>query len=204
MKYRLNLYAERFRPKRILLNRWVLASSVGLFTLLSIVGGAGLSRVNYSLTEQHRLLSVQQMQLQTRMLELSKRVQARSENELLHEAIAEQTRDIASKRQMLNHLIDSPLLTEIRFSQFMQGLSNSHVQGLWLTRVRADGNNLILDGSSLSEELVPQWIHRLSSQADFRGKTFSALELTRPQDSPMPHLDFHLSTQLLQGDGNNG
>lgn len=204
MKYRLNLYVERFRPIRILLNRWVFGVSLGLCTLLSILGWGGMNRLNHSLAERYRSLSSQQAQLQTRMLELSKKVQAGSDNKALQTAIVEQTRDIASKRQLLDHLTGSPLLTEIRFSQFMQGLSNSHVQGLWLTRVRADGNNLILDGSSLSEELVPQWIQQLSSQTDFRGKKFGALELTRPQDSSMPHLDFHLSTQLLPGDGDNG
>jgi Tfp pilus assembly protein PilN len=204
MKYRLNLYTEQFRPRRIGFNRWLFGVSLVSVALLLIAGGVGLHLANRGLVEQHRQLSDQQAKLQARMLMLSKQMQANTPDQALLDAIVEITDEIASKRQMLEYLDRSPLLTETRFSHFMQGLSNSHVQGLWLTRVRAEGNNLMLDGRSLSEELLPQWISRLSSQTNFRGKKFNALELNRPQDNLTSQLDFHLSTQVHRVDDNNG
>jgi Tfp pilus assembly protein PilN len=179
-----------------------LLASLGFLTFLLLGLGFALGRINQGLAEEHRVLLNQQAQLQNRMLELGKRVESNSNHSDLQQRISELSQDIASKQQILQHLDNSPLLTETRFSHVMDGLSNSHVQGLWLTRVRADGNNLVLDGSSLSEELVPQWLHRLSLQENFQGKKFSALELYREQDAS--HLNFHLSTSFEQTKDGNG
>jgi Tfp pilus assembly protein PilN len=204
MKYRLNLYTERFRPKRLLLNRWSLGAGVGLLVLVVLAGGFAMGLGNSELEQRQQGLAGRQDELQTRLLNMSRQLEGNRRGQALQDAIAVQSQAIAGKQRILEHLANSPLLTESRFSQLMLGLSNSHVQGLWLTRVRADGNNMELDGSSLSEELVPQWLRRLSTQTDFRGRKFGALELTRPEDGSMTRLDFHLSTELEQADGHNG
>jgi Tfp pilus assembly protein PilN len=204
MKYRLNLYTERFRPKRLLLNRWSLGACVGLLILALLAGGFAAGFGNSRLAQRQQTLAGRQDELQSRLLSLTKQLEGNNRKQALQEAITAQSQAIAGKQHLLEHLSNSPFLTETRFSQFMQGLSDSHIQGLWLTRVRADGNNLELDGSSLSEELLPQWLHRLSTQTDFRGRKFGALELTRPKDGPVSRLDFHLSTELQQADDRNG
>ncbi|MGD8933116.1 MAG: PilN domain-containing protein [Chromatiales bacterium] len=204
MKYRLNLYTERFRPRQILLNRWLLCASVGLLFMTLLVAGFALGMSNAELAQRYHSSRDSQETLQSRLVSLSRQIDGDARKQVLRDKIAAQSRAIAGKQRVLEQLADRPLLTESRFSQFMQGLSNSHVQGLWLTRVRADGNNLELNGSSLSEELLPQWLRRLSRQTDFRGRKFGALELIRPPDSQMSRLDFHLSTELQQADDRNG
>ena len=204
MKVRLNLYTHRFRPRRLLLDRRLLVGILGLTILLSGIGGAWLQRVNVELSAEHRRSSQRQAEQEARMLALSTRLSGRSENQTLLQDIAEHTRVVAGKRHLLAQLTERLSLADARFSRYLQGLSESHVQGLWLTRVRAQGGDLILDGRSLSEQLLPQWIQQLSSQTDFRGKRFGLLELSRSTDSEQAPLDFHLSTRLQrdeQGDG---
>lgn len=138
------------------------------------------------------------------MIEISKKIGARAENQALLLAISEAIKSVSGKRQLIQRLNNSPLLADTRFSHFMQGLSSSHVEGLWLTRVRADGTNLILDGRSLSEDLVPRWIHQLSTRPEFSGRKFGVLELLRSQDEAADHLDFHLSTRLKREEAENG
>jgi Tfp pilus assembly protein PilN len=204
MKYRLNLYTERFRPRPVLLNRWLFGASVGLLLLTLLAFGLGVGLSNETLAQRHRRVLEQHDGLQGHLLRLSKQIDGDERAQVIQDAIAAHAREIAAKQRLLEHLANSPLLPQIRFSRFMQALSKSHVQGLWLTRVRANGKSLELNGSSLSEELLPQWLLRLSAQADFRGRKFSALELSRPPDGTVSRLDFYLSTELKGEPDRNG
>ncbi len=204
MKYRLNLYTGRFRPKHLLLERRALIGCVGLVVLMVIVSGVWLGRINLTLAEEHRVVTTRQAELEARMLGLSGSMEGRSENGDLLNSVAGEQRVVRGKRALIKQLADRLLLADVHFSRYMRGLSKSHVKGLWLTRVRADGSNLILDGSSLSEDLLPQWIQQLSTQADFHGKHFGLLELSRQKDAATPQLDFHLSTQLTREEKGNG
>ena len=182
----------------------MLLGTASLLALLVIVSGIWLSRANHELAAAHRLASTQQTQTESQLVELSSQLSARGQNGDLLRIIAEESRAVNAKRDLIKQLTQQLLLADTRFSRYMRGLSNSHIQGLWLTRLRADGGNLILDGCSLSEELLPQWIHQLSLQSDFRGKEFGLLELSREKDAQTPHLDFHLSTQLKREAEGNG
>ena len=204
MKLRLNLYTHRFQSRRLLLDRRLLLSSVALVGLVVLVGGLWMTRINQTLAVEHQRLLDRQTDLEARMLGLSSNLESHNGNEGLLGRISEEQRVVNGKRQLINRLAEDLLLTEVRFSSYLRGLSESHVQGLWLTRIQAESGHLILDGRSLSEELVPQWIQQLSKQTDFRGKHFGILELSRQKDGTPPHLDFHLSTQLQRNEQNNG
>ncbi len=204
MKVRLNLYTSRFRPRRLLLDRRMLAVSLGLTVCLLIISGVWLHGVSRNLEAEYTVATDRQTELETRMIELSGHLEGRGENPQLRQSIAEALRRVGGKRQLIKALSERMLLVDVRFSRYMQGLSKSHVEGLWLTRVRAQGSDLTLNGSSLSEDLLPQWLQQLSSQADFRGKNFGFLELSRQKDGQTPYLDFHLSTQLTRDGKGNG
>lgn len=204
MKTRLNLYTAQFRSHSQLVDRRMLGYAAAMALLLLVVTGSWLSWANSGLDAEYQALAREQASLQSRMLEMSKKIEARAENQTLLLAISETMKAVSGKRQLLKRLNNSQLLADTRFSHFMQGLSGSHVEGLWLTRVRADGANLILDGRSLSEDLVPKWIHQLSMRPEFNGRKFGILELLRSQDEAADHLDFHLSTRLQREEEENG
>lgn len=204
MKTRLNLYTAQFRSQSLLVDRRTIGYAVAVALLMLVVMGTWLSWINHGLDIQHRKLTDEQVRLENRMLEISKKIGARAENKALQLAIFEASKSVSGKRQLIQRLNNSPLLADTRFSHFMRGLSSSHVEGLWLTRVRADGTSLILDGRSLSEDLVPRWIHQLSMRPEFSGRKFGVLELLRSQDETADHLDFHLSTGLEREETENG
>jgi hypothetical protein len=204
MKYRINLYTESFRSKSHFLGSRALALSGIAALALVLLGGAVLQLNNRGLERQVRAMGAEKDQLQQRLLELSARVRQRIESPAIHSALHEALSAIEDKRRLYAHLDDCQSLADTRFSVVMRALSRSQVQGLWLTRVRATGAHLLLNGSSLSEELVPQWIHKLSLQKDFNGKRFSFLELSHRQDEGTGHLDFSLSTKLEQEGENHG
>jgi Tfp pilus assembly protein PilN len=198
MKTRLNLYTEAFRPAPLRLGRLAMLAAIGFLVFVISAQGAWLQWRNRDLTAQHQSLQAEAEQLETRMLALSKRVDERTEDQALLLAIERESRTVNGKRQLIAHLGNGPLLVENRFSILMQALSENHLEGLWLTRVRAEGQHLILDGRSLSEELVPRWIRRLSQQKGFHGKQFGLLELRQPEQTRNNGLMFHLSTRLKE------
>jgi Tfp pilus assembly protein PilN len=204
MKYRINLYTESFRPKSQVLGPPTLLLSVAAALVLVLLSGMVLQQTNQGLEQQVQALEVENGQLQQGMLELAARLEKLAEDPAMREALRDAHSAIEGKRQLLAHLDASQSLEETRFSAVMHALARSQVKGLWLTRVRAAGEHLLLNGSSLSEELVPQWIGALSRQENFDGKKFSYLELSRAEDENAGHLDFSLSTRLEQEGDKSG
>lgn len=196
MKYRINLYTESFRPpSRTLGPRTLTLSFVGAL-LLVLLSGLWLQQTNHGLEQQVQAMKTENDQLQQRMLDMAAQLERQAVNPEILNALRETMNAIEGKRRLYAHLDGSQSLENMRFSAVMRALSNSQVQGLWLTQVRAAGEHLLLSGNSLSEELVPQWIEQLSLQKNFDGRKFSFLEINRPQDDKTRHLSFSLSTSL--------
>jgi HAMP domain-containing protein len=204
MKYRINLYTEDFRAKSRFLKPRALALSGIAALALVLLGGAVLQLNNRGLEGQVRAMEAEKDQLQQRMLDISEQVKQRAESPAIRSALHEAMSLLEDKRRLYAHLDNSHSLADSRFSVVMRALSASQVEGLWLTRVRATGEHLLLNGSSLSEELVPQWIQKLSLQNDINGRKFSFLQLTRPQGEDANYLDFSLSTKLEQEGKDHG
>ena len=74
MKYRLNLYTERFRPRQILLNRWLLCASVGLLFMTLLVAGFALGMSNAELAQRYHSSRDSQETLQSRLVSLSRQI----------------------------------------------------------------------------------------------------------------------------------
>lgn len=196
MKTRVNLYTEAFRPAPLRLGRLAMLASIAFLVLAIGAHGALLQWRNRDLSAQYQLLQAEGEQLEARMLALSKRLEQRTEDQALLLAIERESRSVNGKRQLIAYLGSGQLLVENRFSILMQALSENHLEGLWLTRVRAEGQHLMLDGRSLSEELVPRWIRQLSQQKGFHGRQFGQLEMRQPEAARNDGLQFHLSTRL--------
>lgn len=204
MKLRLNLYTNRFQPRRLLLDRRMLIALFVLTSLAVLISGLWITHINQAMAKDYQIVLNRQTELEARVLGLANSLESHSRNNGLIDRITEEQRVINGKRQLIKRLADKLLLTEGRFSSYLRGLSDSHVQGLWLTRIKAERGNLILNGRSLSEELVPLWIQQLSKQTDFNGTHFGMLEVSRQKDGKSTHLNFHLSTQLQGNEENNG
>jgi hypothetical protein len=78
----------------------------------------------------------------------------------------------------------------------MTAFARQPVQGMWLTKISVSngGQNVGLQGKTLTSELLPQYLTRLAGEDELNGMSFNVLNLSRPVDPANP-LEFSVSTK---------
>ena len=73
------------------------------------------------------------------------------------------------------------------YSGYFGGFARLTVNGLWLTglSISGSGNDIGIEGLTLRDELVPQFIRRLAADPVFHGKRFGSLDMA-PVPMPAP------------------
>ena len=79
------------------------------------------------------------------------------------------------------------------FSDYLRGFARQAQDGLWLTGffIGAGGSDIEIRGRMQNAGALPEHIRRLGGEAVFRGRNFSALNMTRAELPPVqpPLLD---------------
>ncbi|MBI4190032.1 MAG: PilN domain-containing protein [Betaproteobacteria bacterium] len=72
------------------------------------------------------------------------------------------------------------------FSDYMRAFSRQTVNGLWLTGfdIASSGNELAIQGRTLSADLVPSYLKRLNQEPALQGRQFAALRISQPKADP--------------------
>ena len=85
------------------------------------------------------------------------------------------------------------------FSEHLLGLARQRVDAVWLKRIQimSGGRSMMLGGSALSPEAVPQFIEELGPEPAYVGREFQTLLMQVPETGP-PVIDFVLSTEREQ------
>lgn len=85
------------------------------------------------------------------------------------------------------------------FLVLLSGLSEYHRPGLWLTRIRLQdgGRDLLLEGQTVEQELLPRYLEGLGNSPAFAGRSFARFDLSREPGQP---LQFQLASSLAEED----
>lgn len=67
------------------------------------------------------------------------------------------------------------------FSDYMRAFSRQSINGLWLTAFDIAGNELALQGRTLSADLVASYLKQLNQEKALQGCRFAALRISQPQ-----------------------
>ena len=147
-------------------------------------------------TDQHK-------RLQQQVENLRAKVKTESKSQLLEDEVKKLRRELEQKRQVYTMLKEGRFGNQSGFSSLWAGLARQHIDGLWLTGVRFEngGKKLVLNGRTVSAELVPVYIQNLSKEEAFSGISFNLLELSRDPENPSI-IRFNLGTS--QDGGRNG
>lgn len=111
---------------------------------------------------------------------------------------AQVTDQEAANRQLQAVLVLIDQLEQARgpgFLVLLSGLSEYHRPGLWLTRIRLrdGGRDLLLEGETAEQELLPLYLDGLGRSPAFAGRRFARLDLAR---EPGQALHFQLSSHV--------
>lgn len=201
MKLRINLYGDQLRRKRLPLGRETFLLLVPLVLLAVVVVGAVLQWKNAGLQQQ---LATQQSHLQAQeklLLALADQSQRHGPSPALSQRVGMLEEQIRQRKLLIGQI--DPLLGQdgMPYSRILEGFVQSHVSGLWLTQLRVQAEQLLLEGYSLNEEAVPQMLQRMAEVEAFQGRQFERLELERERLEGQDVIRFRLGGAATNAGG---
>lgn len=182
MKQRINLYQASLQPVKKLIS----ANRVGITALSSILVLILLVVfISVSANSVQRKLAREQVQLeqlQANINELSERANQQRVSRELSRRVNNLESEIAAKRQLLRDFNSQRQVQDINFSHVLGDLSEIHMEGVWLTRIRANQQGVEIYGRTLQPAVIPIWMGKFSEVGTLNPFQFSVVELQREQN----------------------
>jgi Tfp pilus assembly protein PilN len=200
VKQDVNLLQPMFRKQRAVFSaRITLAIGVLVIGLLMLIYGLASWRSAVLDSEKTRL-EAQRDALTQRLNGAAAQLQGHGKSQKLEGELAALKLERDRKRQQLDALSRRELGSTGGFSSYFVGLARQRVGGLWLTRVElsASGQQMTLQGVTLSEELIPRYLRQLGGEDVFTGTQFEQAVLQRESEQS-DRLRFELKTSSSGG-----
>jgi cell division protein FtsL len=186
MSQNINLYDASFRVRRDWLSAKIAAIGLAVVILVVAVAGSVLYREVAQLDQQARAGDGQVKTQQTALQELAKQVaETRPDVRVLAEVAAAQI-TLEQRRSALQLLNAGGLGDETGYSAALQAFARQSLAGLWLTGVTLNHRDMAIRGRAINPELVPTYLLRLNRESTLQGRSFRALEIQRPLETPRP------------------
>lgn len=121
---------------------------------------------------------------QSRLLTMSKSVAESKPNVQLANELANARALLKSREEIMKVLEGGAIGSTVGFAEFLRGFARQTPNGLWLTgfTIGAGGNEMEIRGRMLNPGALPEYIHRLKTEPVFKGRSFSALTIVRPEE----------------------
>ncbi len=180
MTQNINLYDASLRAKREWLTAVNAATAVGVCVLaVAFAGGWAVNDVRtlrQPANETHVALEAAQKEL----IDLTQRVaQAKPDARLQGELRAIQAA-VTQRQSALGLLQAGGLGNEAGHANALNAFARQSINGLWLTGLVLDHQQVALRGRSVSPDLIPNYVNRLNKEAALQGRSFRALNIERP------------------------
>ncbi len=194
IEQQINLYQDRFREKLLLFS----AAQVGVVLLCLVLAGGALSYwLNWQLgdarlgnqaikSERDRATA----DLTVANAELAKLLQ----DNRVDQQIENVARQVSARKKVLAFVDSNRFGSGEGFSGYLEALSRLHMDGVWLSRVRLAEGFVLIEGSSLRAESVPDYFDRFGGEAVFKGNRFDLFQLNRARDTEWK-VDFEIATR---------
>ena len=199
IEQQINLYQDRFRQKRQYLT--VVQSALLLVLVILCLGAYSVNlqiemdrAVSASLAIEQQRQSVAE-ELAIANAELGKLLaDSRYDNE-----ISDVSREIRASKKVIDFVEGNRFGSNQGFSGYLTSLSNLHMENIWLNEIKLSGNYVRIQGSSLSEELVPTYFDQFSQETAFAGNRFDVFRLQR-DDKTSWKVDFEIASKEALND----
>jgi hypothetical protein len=178
----INLYDPSLRIQHDWLNAESFAGAVGVSVLVMALGSVfaqwQLAEVRAPAQQTADALQAQQAAVQ----ELARQVESlRPDARLVAEAGATQA-TLEQRQAALQMLRAGGLGYQQGHAATLQAFARQTIDGLWLTGLVLDHQDMALRGRALDPELIPAYVGRLNQEPALQGRSFRALDIARPMD----------------------
>jgi len=179
MKQDINLYQQRFRPRR----QWLSARSLMLFlvvlALLLAAAGFQLYRQRDAALARAGLLKQEQQAVQQDLARLQQKLEALLADDQWAKQEAGLQRQLRDHRLIIESIAGQRFGGGEGFSQPLSALSGLRVDSLWLERILLSEQDVELHGAALGASAVPDYFEQLKAQRVFADRAFERFEIRR-------------------------
>ncbi|MBY0239641.1 MAG: MSHA biogenesis protein MshI [Burkholderiaceae bacterium] len=182
MSQQINLFNPRFRKQTNYFNATAIAAGLAVVLAGSLAAG---------LMARQRVTTVQaeadQVAAQLKAIEARKTAAGvltpRQKSAALQQELAQVESDNRALQEVAAILEKGEVGNTRGYSGYFTALARIRVQGLWLTGVQiaGPGNEIGLQGRTVSAGLLPAYLHSLAREPVLKGKTFGHLEIGQPK-----------------------
>ncbi len=196
MRQQINLYQERFHPRRI----WLSANQVAAAALLLLVVGAAWSLLlAYRLdaaSERRLAIEADRARLSAELAVANGELARLLGDDRIDRQIENAARQISARKKILNFVSDNRFGSGQGFSRYLVALSRLHVDDIWLSRIRFGQDFVEIRGSALDAERVPAYFDRFREEPVFVGNRFDLFRVSRDREHEWK-VDFEIATRGL-------
>ncbi len=194
MRQQINLYQERFHPRRI----WLSANQVAAAALLLLVVGAAWSLLlAYRLdaaSERRLAIEADRARLSAELAVANGELARLLGDDRIDRQIENAARQISARKKILNFVNDNRFGSGQGFSRYLVALSRLHVDDVWLSRIRFGQDFVEIQGSALDAERVPGYFDRFREEPVFVGNRFDLFRVSRDSEHEWK-VDFEIATR---------
>jgi hypothetical protein len=180
MTQNINLYDPSLRKRRDWFTAENAATAIGVCALAVALGTAWarheLAQLRGPATETTEALQA----AQTELTNLAQRMaDAKPDARLMAELQFAQT-TLTQRNAALELLRAGGLGVEAGHAAALSAFARQSINGLWLTGLVLDNQQVALRGRALNPDLIPSYVTRLNKEAALQGRSFRALDIERP------------------------
>lgn len=201
MKQNINLYHPIFRKEAKRFSAHAMLQAAALV----VVGAMAVYAFNsYQLNDlrvQAREADRAQAAAMKRLADVTQKFAGRAQADRTALEIARLEQEIAAHTRLEAFAQMAVFANTRGYADFFLAFARQSVSGVWLTQVRlSHRDDMVLQGRSISPNLIPQYIQKLANEPVLAGLEFKTFEVTRPADKEgRGHVDFRAGNIAAKG-----
>lgn len=194
IRQQINLYQERFHPKRL----WLSANQLAVAAVVMLVVAAawsGFLAYRHDAAVEHKLaIETDRARLSAELAAANAELARLLGDNRIDVEIEMTARQISARKKILNFVNDNRFGSGQGFSRYLVALSRLHVDDIWLSRIKFGQDFVHIRGSALDAERVPAYFERFGEESVFVGNRFDLFRVSRDAEHEWK-VDFEIATR---------
>jgi hypothetical protein len=199
IEQQINFYQDQFKEKRLFAS----AAQVMILLLVMLIGIASWSYLIGAdlndLEQQNLTLKASQSSVNNELTVIPEELNRQLADDRIASQVNNITKQLRTRKQVLRFIENNQFGSGEGFSDYLNSLSNLHIDDVWLDEILLSDSFLKIRGSALRADLIPTYFASFREEDVFRGQRFQLFELDRKPDTDWK-VDFTIATEEAFGE----
>jgi signal transduction histidine kinase len=194
IEQQINFYQDQFKEKRLFAS----AAQVMILLLVMLIGIASWSYLIGAdlndLEQQNLTLKASQFTVNNELTVIPAELNRQLADDRITNQVNNITKQLRTRKQVMRFVENNQFGSGEGFSDYLNSLSNLHIDDVWLDEILLSDSFLKIRGSALRADLIPTYFASFREEDVFRGQRFQLFELDRKPDTDWK-VDFTIATE---------